>query len=38
MDRPVIETARLLIRRPNQSDIPAIVALVGDWDVVRRLG
>jgi RimJ/RimL family protein N-acetyltransferase len=36
-DRPVLGTARLLLRRPCEADRDAIVAIVGDWDVARRL-
>jgi RimJ/RimL family protein N-acetyltransferase len=33
-----IETERLLLRMPERSDIPALVPLLGDWDVARTLG
>ena len=36
-DRPVLETERLLLRRPNAGDISAIIAIAGDWEVARRL-
>jgi ribosomal-protein-alanine N-acetyltransferase len=36
-ERPVIETARLLLRRPDAGDVGSIMAIVGDWEVVRRL-
>jgi RimJ/RimL family protein N-acetyltransferase len=36
-DRPVLETQRLLLRRPDARDIASIVAIVGDWEVARRL-
>lgn len=35
--RPEIITERLLLRRPNEGDVGAIVSIVGDWDVARRL-
>jgi ribosomal-protein-alanine N-acetyltransferase len=36
-DRPVLQTERLLLRRPDAGDIDAVVAIVGDWEVARRL-
>ena len=36
-DRPVLHTDRLLLRRPDERDIPAIVDIAGDWEVARRL-
>ncbi len=36
-DRPELVTDRLLLRRPNASDAAAIVRIVGDWEVARRL-
>jgi RimJ/RimL family protein N-acetyltransferase len=36
-ERPVLQTARLTLRRPDEQDIPAIVAIAGDWEVARRL-
>ncbi len=36
-DRPVLETERLLLRRPDAGDISAIMAIAGDWEVARRL-
>ena len=35
--RPTLKTERLLLRRPNAGDVGSIMAIVGDWDVVRRL-
>jgi len=37
MDRPIVETARLVLRRPDDGDVRSILALVGDWEVARRL-
>lgn len=37
MDRPTIVTARLSLRRPDERDIGAIVGIVADWEVARRL-
>ena len=34
----VLTTTRLVMRRPVESDIPAIVEHANDWDVARRLG
>jgi len=34
---PVLETERLTLRRPGAADAGAIVRIVGDWDVARRL-
>lgn len=36
-ERPLLETERLLLRRPVAGDVAAIVAAVGDADVARRL-
>jgi RimJ/RimL family protein N-acetyltransferase len=36
-DRPDLFTERLLLRRPDDRDVDAIVGVVGDWDVARRL-
>lgn len=36
-DRPVLQTERLLLRKPNAGDIGSIIAIVGDWEVARRL-
>jgi ribosomal-protein-alanine N-acetyltransferase len=33
-----IETERLLLRPPERSDIPQLVALIGEWDVAKNLG
>ena len=35
--RPEMATERLLLRRPNDGDVDAIVSIVGDWEVARRL-
>lgn len=35
--RPNLDTIRLSLRRPAERDIEAIVSIVGDWDVARRL-
>lgn len=37
-ERPVLHTARLVLRTPTHADLPAIVAIAGDWEVARRLG
>ena len=37
-ERPDLATERLSLRRPNDGDMDAIVDIVGDWDVARRLG
>ena len=37
-ERPDLATERLSLRRPNTDDVDAIVGIVGDWDVARRLG
>lgn len=37
LGRPQITTERLLLRRPDESDVDAIVEGVGDWAVARRL-
>ena len=36
-DRPILETERLILRRPTEGDIPAIVAIAGDLEISRRL-
>jgi RimJ/RimL family protein N-acetyltransferase len=35
--RPPLVTERLSLRRPCDDDIDAIVSIVGDWEVARRL-
>jgi RimJ/RimL family protein N-acetyltransferase len=35
--RPDLVTRRLSLRRPNDDDVDAIVNIVGNWDVARRL-
>ena len=35
--RPTLKTERLLLRRPETGDARAIMGIVGDWEVVRRL-
>lgn len=35
--RPIIDTARLRLRRPDARDVPAIIDAVGDAEVARRL-
>lgn len=35
--RPDLATDRLSLRRPNDSDVDAIVGVVGDWEIARRL-
>ena len=37
VQRPDLVTERLLLRRPNEGDAGAIVSIVGDWEVARRL-
>src|SRR3984957_1255636 len=32
-----LETERLLLRKPEEADVPAITAMIGDWDVVKNL-
>ncbi|WP_230482527.1 GNAT family N-acetyltransferase [Sphingomonas sp. Leaf21] len=36
-NRPDLDTTRLSLRRPAEHDVDAIVSIVGDWDVARRL-
>ena len=36
-ERPTLKSERLLLRRPDVGDIGSIMAIVGDWEVVRRL-
>ena len=36
-NRPDLATERLLLRRPDDRDVDAIVSVVGDWEVARRL-
>ncbi|KEO90446.1 hypothetical protein EH31_10180 [Erythrobacter longus] len=36
-DRPQLTTENLLLRRPNEDDIGAIIDAVGDWEVACRL-
>lgn len=33
----VLETSRLILRPPQERDIPAIVTWIGDWDVAKYL-
>ena len=35
--RAALQTKRLMLRRPNARDVGSIMAIVGDWEVVRRL-
>ena len=34
---PDLRTERLVLRRPEKSDIDAITKLIGNWDVIRWL-
>ena len=34
---PTLYTPRFVLRQPVEKDIPAIVAIVGDWEIARRL-
>ena len=36
-ERPELVTERLSLRRPGGSDVDAIVSIVGEWEVARRL-
>lgn len=36
-ERPELVTDRLLLRRPKDGDVDAIVSIVGEWEVARRL-
>jgi RimJ/RimL family protein N-acetyltransferase len=36
-EHPDLATNRLLLRLPNHGDVDAIVGIVGEWDVARRL-
>ena len=36
-NRPDLFTERLTLRRPNDGDVDAIVSIVGNWEVARRL-
>ena len=36
-ERPTLTTERLSLRRPDDGDVNAIVGIVGDWEVARRL-
>ena len=36
-ERPDLATERLSLRRPNDDDADAIINVVGDWEVARRL-
>ncbi|KTT68437.1 GNAT family N-acetyltransferase [Sphingomonas sanguinis] len=36
-NRPDLATERLSLRRPDDRDVEAIIGVVGDWDVARRL-
>jgi RimJ/RimL family protein N-acetyltransferase len=33
----MLETRRLILRRPEAGDIASIIAIAGDWEVARRL-
>jgi RimJ/RimL family protein N-acetyltransferase len=33
-----LETERLLLRAPHAADIPAMLPLIGDWEVAKNLG
>lgn len=35
--RPTLYTTRLILRRPTEEDIPAIIDIAGDWEVASRL-
>ena len=35
--RPDLDTTRLSLRRPTEGDVEAIVSIVGNWEVARRL-
>jgi RimJ/RimL family protein N-acetyltransferase len=36
-DRPLLETERLLLRRPDDGDTGSIMAIAGDREIARRL-
>ena len=36
-NRPVLHSARFVLRRPVSGDMAALVDIVGDWEVARRL-
>ena len=36
-ERPDLATERLSLRHPNHDDVDAIVSIVGEWEVARRL-
>jgi RimJ/RimL family protein N-acetyltransferase len=36
-DRPLLKSARLLLRQPDTADIGAIMTIAGDWEVASRL-
>jgi ribosomal-protein-alanine N-acetyltransferase len=36
-NRPVLHTPRCVLRQPHAGDIPALVGILGDWDVASRL-
>lgn len=36
-NRPVLHTPRCVLRQPGAADIPALVAILSDWDVASRL-
>jgi [ribosomal protein S5]-alanine N-acetyltransferase len=36
-DRPVLQTKRLTLPRPDAGDVGSIIAIAGDWEVARRL-
>ena len=35
--RPALQTKRLILRRPDATDVGSIMAIVGDWEVACRL-
>jgi [ribosomal protein S5]-alanine N-acetyltransferase len=35
--RPIFHTQRLILRTPAEQDIPALIEIVGDWEVASRL-
>lgn len=34
---PPLSTSRLMLRPPEEADIPALIRIAGDWEVARRL-
>ena len=36
-DRPVLHSQRFVLRGPTEHDIPAIIAIAGDWEIASRL-